>query len=69
MTKRLKRTGRDGPVNVSRCDRETIAVYVEHEGEIRTLRMTEWNARRVLALLSVVLEMPLSKSAAKEIEL
>lgn len=71
MGKRLQRKGYDGPVSVLRLESldDTIRVIVEHKGKEHAVDMSQWNARRVLALLAVVLEMPLSKAAAKEIEL
>jgi hypothetical protein len=71
--KQLKRAGRDGAVKVERVD----ASNTRNGGEGELIRIstmqqivcTEWQARRLLAMLSTILEVPLSPAAAKHIEL
>lgn len=48
---------------------DLIKIDVSHDGKDQSMRMTEYNARRVLGALSLVLQLPLSKAAQKEIVL
>lgn len=70
MDEAIKRTEADGEVRVER-DRsnETISVYVVSHGQEMLIRCTEWNARRVLGALSVILDLPLSAKANKQIRM
>lgn len=69
MTK-IMRTERDGLLTVSRDrQRHDIHLAVEDGGCTQGIWMSEWQARRALAALSQLLELPLSKKAQKEIEL
>lgn len=65
MIEKLTRGSEDGPMSVRRDADDTIVVEVEHNGVNRHLQMSEWNARRVFASLSLILQIPLSKAAGK----
>lgn len=71
MTGDIKRTDRDGEVAVQRSGdlRDTIHVRVVDNGESRWLEMSEWNARRVLVTLAMMLDLPLTKTALKQVKL
>lgn len=63
-----QRGPKDGPVSVTRRD-DGIGISVTHDGQEHDLLLTEWNARRLLGMLSVILELPLQRAAAKRIKL
>lgn len=69
MGEKVKRTDVDGAIRVQRDPAGTISIYVVSHGEEMLIRCTEWNARRVLGSLSLVLELPLSAKAGKAIEM
>lgn len=71
MTDEIKRTDRDGEVAVQRIGdaRDTIHIRVVDNGESRWLEMSEWNARRVLVTLAMMLDLPLTKTALKQVKL
>lgn len=60
----------DGVVVVRRATEfDTIEVSVERANCFETLRMSEYNAWRLLGCLSVLLGLPLSKEVGKAIKL
>ncbi len=61
----------DGGVEVRRVGdtAEQIAIYVTTRGETESMTISEYNAARVLAMLSVILEIPLSAASAKAVKL
>ncbi len=65
-----KRKERDGAISIGRDEgnRDTIIVWVTDEGTNQGMQMSEWQARRLLGLLSVMLELKLSSKAARQIE-
>jgi hypothetical protein len=66
MSQPTKRMNTDGPINV-RWEGDELLVTETHNGETGTIRLSAFNARRVLAAMSMLLDLPLSKSAAKSI--
>lgn len=66
-----KRKERDGAISVRRDEdnRDTIIVWVTDGGTNQGMQMSEWQARRLLGLLSVMLELKLSSKAARQIEM
>lgn len=63
------RQPRDGAVSVTRgADGEGICIAVTDSGEEQGLHMTDYNAWRILGMLSVMLELPLSKASSKAIK-
>lgn len=65
----VERGAEDGPISVERIDDTYIHIRVEHGGMPYSIRCTEWNARRILAGLSLLLDLPLQPKAAKQIEM
>lgn len=65
----IERRDCDGTVTVTRLGRDLLAVAVVHEGEEQRLMMSEFNARRVFGMLSLMLELPLSPKVGKAIKL
>jgi len=66
--KQPPRGPQDGPVNVTRID-DGMALTVSHNGETRTIYMTEYNAWRVFGMLSFMLEVKLPPNVAKHIKM
>jgi hypothetical protein len=66
--KMAERTPADGPVSVTR-EGDRIRVTAATDGNRESILMTEYNAARILGLLSLILEAPLSKSVATVIKL
>jgi hypothetical protein len=58
----------DGQMEVLRDDPDHLIVRVETGGVMQHIRMSNFNAARVLASLSIFLELPLSVKAQKEIK-
>ena len=58
----------DGPISVRR-EGEDILLCAEHNNVSQNLVVSEWNARRLLGALSVVLELPLTRAAAKTVQM
>lgn len=69
MADEIERNHLDGPVTVNRVNNKLIGIQVKHDGVTQDMVMSEWNARRVLGMLSVILELPLSPKAQKSIKL
>ena len=69
----ITRSERDGAVSVQRAgldpDDQSICICVVDSGIENVVVMSEYNARRVLGMLSVLLDLPLTKTAAREIKL
>lgn len=59
----------DGQISVQRPGTGDIYISVTHNGIEQGLTMSDWNARRIFGSLSVILELPLAKSAAKKIQM
>lgn len=61
----------DGPISVTRMgdNHEEICISVTNNDQARGVVMSEYNAWRVLGALSVILGVPLSKTASKAIKL
>ena len=59
----------DGPMGAHRNDDGSITIEVTHNGRSQSITMGEFNARRVLATLSLLTELRLSKAAEKAIRL
>jgi len=68
MPKEHVRSKVDGPVGVQRIGGDII-IDVVHDGEEERIVCSEFNARRILGALSVLLQVPLSASAAKSIKM
>ena len=70
----IERGAWDGAVRVAEgaaCanGQRTLAVTVEHNGEEQRIVMSEFNARRVFGMLSMMLELPLSSTVGKAIKI
>lgn len=59
----------DGPVSISRPSKGLVQISCSMGGEVSSVVMSEHNAWRILAMLSVLLELPLSKAAQRAIKL
>jgi hypothetical protein len=66
---KLARTDVDGAIGVTRDPAGSISIRVVSDGQEMLIRCTEWNARRVLGSLSLILGLPLATRAAKSIEM
>ena len=58
----------DGPISVRR-EGEDILLCAEHNKVSQTIVVSEWNARRILVAMSLILELPLTKQAAKSVKI
>lgn len=58
----------DGPIEIKR-DGNDIVICAEHNKVSQNLVVSEWNARRLLGALSVVLGLPLTRAAAKTVQM
>lgn len=67
--KQPERLPSDGPITATRLGHGLLYVTVETEGDKAEVVMSEYNATRVFAALALLLEIPLHKTAAKEIKL
>jgi hypothetical protein len=69
--KQAPRTEKDGQISVSRMpnERDTLVISVTHDGVQQALTLSEHNASRIFGLLSMMLEIPLSKAVGKAIKL
>jgi len=63
----IERTAVDGAVSVERDPVGTLSIRVVSHGQEMLIRCTEYNARRILGALSVVLHLPLSAKSSKAI--
>lgn len=63
------RTDRDGAVNVVHIEGDLFGLGVFHDGEEGSIVCTEYNARRLLGALSVMLGLPLSREASKKVKM
>jgi len=61
-TKKLERQEVDGGVGVSWNEDSTLTVEATHNGIFSSFRVTEWNARRLLGSLALVLGVKLPKN-------
>lgn len=69
MSEKVSRTEVDGSCSVERDTAGTISMRVVSHGQEMLIRCSEFNARRLLASLSLILHLPLSAKASKEITL
>ncbi len=67
MADEIKRAPRDGKISVNRYGAE-IVISAEDCGDRQGMTVSEWQARRILAALSMVLQLPLSAKALREID-
>lgn len=63
--RKVERLPDDGPMSVSRVGEDRIRIEVDGQAYAS---ISEFNARRILASLSIVLGLPLTKAAQKEIK-
>lgn len=59
----------DGAVSVNRPAKGMIGITASTDGQLETLRMSEFNAWRVFGMLSLFLGLPLPKAVGKAIKL
>jgi hypothetical protein len=62
----------DGAVRIGRTlpsGSRMVFIEATHGGETECLRISEYNAWRILGMLSLVLEIPLTKEAQRAIKL
>ena len=58
----MERREVDGGVGVSRNEDSTLTIEATHDGIFSSFRVTEWNARRLLGSLALVLGVKLPKN-------
>lgn len=68
VTSTIERRPQDGGLEVRIAD-DVVLIAVTTDGVRECIQCTEYNARRVLGALSVMLGLPLRTEAAKEIKL
>ena len=66
--KMIKREPRDGSVGVQRSN-DDILITAEDNDENKIITVSEWNARRLFAMLALVLGFPLPTKTSKQIEM
>ncbi len=59
----------DGQVNIWRNESGNLVISATHNREETWVLASEFNARRILGMLSMMLGLPLTKAAAKQIEM
>lgn len=68
-TKKIERTPNCGEVSVIRLPDERIGLSCGDKGGGGYIVCSEYNARRLLGMLSAMLGLPLQKQAAKQINM
>ncbi len=64
-----RRRPEDGDVVVRRLEDDRFEVVVKTGGEVEALHITDYNACRVFGILGVLLKIPMSDRAKREIKL
>ncbi len=67
MSEKIMRAECDGPVNIWRNESGNLVISAIHNREETWVLVSEFNACRILGMLSVMLGLPLTKTAAKQI--
>ncbi len=62
MANKIERGPRDGAISVNRYGAD-ITITAEDKGQPQGMEVSEWQARRLLVALSMVLQLPLSSKA------
>lgn len=69
MAKQPERQKTDGPIGVSRTSEGRIRIDVTNDGEMASIEMSEFNARRAFGILTLFLGIRLPRALAKKIDL
>lgn len=67
--KQADRLPADGAVRVAVCGEQHLTIEVTNDGRVESIMVSEFNASRVLAMLSLLLGVRLDKTDAKGIKL
>ena len=63
----IERQPGDGSVHITRESDQRIRIAITTNDVTETATMSEFNARRLLGVLSLMLDLPLSTAAAKRV--
>lgn len=68
MSKTIERAPTDGPISVQWVGDE-LCISETHDGKESHIKLSPFNARRILGAMGMLLDLPLSKAAVKSIKM